>query len=205
MKKNRMMRLASILLVCVLLTTSVISGTFAKYTTTASGTSTARVAKWGFNTETITVELFAKQYKDPSDTDITVNSSETVVAPGTKNEVTITLIPDAQVAPEVDYHFEASVASGSSNADLLNKLVWKFNGGSELTFSQLQTAIATAYNDNYEAGNLPAKTFTVSWEWPFEVGADDAEIAANDAADTTLGNGSASLAIVFSFTAEQID
>ena len=31
MKKNKMMRLAAILLVCVLMTTSVISGTFAKY------------------------------------------------------------------------------------------------------------------------------------------------------------------------------
>ena len=48
MKKNRMMRLASILLVCVLLTTSVISGTFAKYTTSVSSEDKARVAYWGF-------------------------------------------------------------------------------------------------------------------------------------------------------------
>ncbi|MFR0985955.1 MAG: hypothetical protein ACLSFZ_04975 [Frisingicoccus sp.] len=45
MKKNRMMRLASSLLVLTLLTTCVISGTFAKYTTQAGGSDTARVAK----------------------------------------------------------------------------------------------------------------------------------------------------------------
>lgn len=47
MRKNRMMRTASGLLVAVLLTTSVISGTFAKYTTKGSVNDTARVAKFG--------------------------------------------------------------------------------------------------------------------------------------------------------------
>ena len=47
MKKNKMMRLASAVLVCTLLTTSVISGTFAKYTSTSSASDNARVAKWG--------------------------------------------------------------------------------------------------------------------------------------------------------------
>jgi len=47
MKKNKMLRMASALLVLTLLTTSVIGGTFAKYTTTAKANDTARVAKWG--------------------------------------------------------------------------------------------------------------------------------------------------------------
>lgn len=56
MKKNKMMRLASCLLVAILLTTSVISGTFAKYTTSSTGTDSARVATWGFqDTASITL------------------------------------------------------------------------------------------------------------------------------------------------------
>ena len=47
MKKNKMMRLASCLLVLVMLSTSMISGTFAKYVTTGSAEDTARVAKFG--------------------------------------------------------------------------------------------------------------------------------------------------------------
>ena len=43
MKKNKMMRLASFLLIAVLLTTSVISGTFAKYVTTDAQWDSARV------------------------------------------------------------------------------------------------------------------------------------------------------------------
>jgi hypothetical protein len=67
MKKNKMMRLASLLLVCVLLTTSVISGTFAKYTTSYTANDTARVAKWGFDQATLSFDLFAATYDDSVD------------------------------------------------------------------------------------------------------------------------------------------
>ena len=67
MKKNKMMRIASVLLVAVLLSTCVISGTFAKYTSSATSTDTATVAKWditvedvelGATTETFTFDIF---------------------------------------------------------------------------------------------------------------------------------------------------
>ena len=65
MKKNKMMRVASFLLVAVLLSTSVISGTFAKYVTEGSAEDVARVAKFGV---TITADgaLFADTYKTTS-------------------------------------------------------------------------------------------------------------------------------------------
>ena len=44
MKKNKMMRIASVLLVAVILTTCAISGTFAKYVTSGNGSDNARVA-----------------------------------------------------------------------------------------------------------------------------------------------------------------
>ena len=111
MKKNRMMRLASGLLVAVLMTTSVISGTFAKYVTTASASDTARVAKFGV---VVTAEgsLFGETYlKTNADTPgaddadkatITVESSNEnkVVAPGTKNDEGITATITG--TPEVD-------------------------------------------------------------------------------------------------------
>lgn len=49
MKKNIMMRLSAVLLVAVLLTTCVISGTWAKYTKTGAADETARVAAFGVN------------------------------------------------------------------------------------------------------------------------------------------------------------
>lgn len=115
MKKNKMMRLASTLLVAVLLTTSVISGTFAKYVTTNSGADTARVAKFGvcvtvnddlglFDTE------YAKEDANYTGT-LSVKSSteDQVVAPGTKGSMTFTITGKPEVATRV------SIAFGQNN------------------------------------------------------------------------------------------
>lgn len=96
MKKNTMMRVASALLVAVLLTTCAISGTFAKYVTSADVNDSARVAKWGVAV-TATGSLFENQYandgeveKDKGGNDISYtvvsSASDDVVAPGTAKE-----------------------------------------------------------------------------------------------------------------------
>lgn len=107
MKKNKMMRLASVMMVMTLMTTSVISGTFAKYVTTASGTNTARVAKWGVQISGMADTLFAKTYAKDATTDIvnTVEATEKVVAPGTKNDtgVSFSLTGTPEVAVKIDF------------------------------------------------------------------------------------------------------
>lgn len=96
MKKNKMMRIASVLLIAALLSTSVISGTFAKYVTKTSAGDSARVAKFGVTLGTGGT-LFGKQYQkhDTTDTEIPGSISDTVivdasiddkiVAPGTSS------------------------------------------------------------------------------------------------------------------------
>lgn len=115
MKKNRMMRLASVLLVCVLLTTSVISGTFAKYVTADSGSDSATVAKWGVTVTGIANTLFANTYAKDSETAITntVSATQDLVAPGTKNEqgVTFSLTGTPEVA--VNVKIEVTDAAGT--------------------------------------------------------------------------------------------
>ena len=109
MKKNTMMRIASILLVVTLLSTCVISGTFAKYVTKAEGKDAARVAKWGVLVSVEGDSAFKTQYEtDETGTnaypgefsvvanadydlidaalDPTTSGAERVVAPGTKGE-----------------------------------------------------------------------------------------------------------------------
>ena len=90
MKKNKMMRLASFLLIAVLLTTSIISGTFAKYVTEGSATDTARVAKFGVVIDA-SGSLFSNSYVNAAGGNtpatsgtLTVSAAENVVAPGTK-------------------------------------------------------------------------------------------------------------------------
>lgn len=114
MKKNKMMRLASVLLVCVLLTTSVISGTFAKYVTTAEGTDSARVAKWGVTItmsgdDTIFKSVYAKDDTTPGLTltnsvEAATNGStqDKVVAPGTTGSTTFSITGTPEVAVKLD-------------------------------------------------------------------------------------------------------
>jgi hypothetical protein len=100
MKKNKMMRLASVLLVLTLLSTSIISGTFAKYVSTGKASDTARVAKWGVVVNT-SGTLYSNAYYVAKNNypaspwsssygadNITVASragEDNVVAPGTTN------------------------------------------------------------------------------------------------------------------------
>lgn len=94
MKKNRMMRLASLLLVLTLATTSILSGTFAKYVTTGEVSDSARVAKFGVEVSA-SGNLFSSTYYSTNGTStssgagdtITVQGEENakVVAPGTTN------------------------------------------------------------------------------------------------------------------------
>ena len=200
MKKNNVMRIASALLVAVLLTTCAISGTFAKYTTSFSGNSAARVAKWGFTDPTnVTFDLFADTYNNGA---IASQGDDNVIAPGASGEFSITLVQaeDAEKT-EVAYAFNVDIiAEDGTDTDLLNKIVWTFNGTENMTFAQLQDAI-DELDGEYLPGQAPAvTTIEISWEWLFHVD----ETA--DTSDTVLGQaGTADVSITFTFSATQIE
>ncbi len=106
MKKNKIMRVASVLLILTLLRTCALSSTFAKYTTAATASDSARVAKWGVTAQ-VTGGAFSKTYKDPKDTEITVSSSteENLLAPGTSGTfggVEVSGIPEVDVNIDIN-------------------------------------------------------------------------------------------------------
>ena len=121
MKKNKMMRLASAMMVLTLMSTSVISGTFAKYVTSDSATDTARVAKWGVEV-TASGTLFAETYKKtvntPGDGNASVSvksngaAGDNVVAPGTQNDegITFAITGTPEVDVQVDVDVDDSIA-----------------------------------------------------------------------------------------------
>ena len=196
MKKNNVMRIASALLVAVLLTTCAISGTFAKYTTTASGDTSARVAKWGFGTATeIEFDLFSDNYNDV----VVGTDGALVVAPGTTGTADIVLIADEDAAAtEVAYTFEVDVAIEADDDALLDKLQWKLNDGTYGDFDALVAAINDLFEDQYNPGDeAPDATFTIGWKWDFESG--------DDTGDTNLGAGDdVNVTVTISFTATQV-
>lgn len=117
MKKNTMMRLASFLLVAVLMSSSVISGTFAKYVTAGSAKDSARVAAFGVVINTVSESDFAKSYAKHDSTynisEITVNANDKVVAPGTSSadvngDVTFSITGTPEVAVELKFEVVAT-------------------------------------------------------------------------------------------------
>ena len=171
MKKNRMMRLASILLVCVLLSTSVISGTFAKYVSEATGTSTATVAKWNVTVDDVKLDSTSKEFEfdlfktildtDPQDADADDEVAANLIAPGTKGSFDIVLKNDSEVDAEYAISFDVDDAGVP--------LKFKVNGEEleDIDFTRIDMGASA--------------TVKVEWEWTFYV--DEAA----DKVDTELG------------------
>ena len=227
MKKNVMMRIASFLLIAVLLTTCAISGTYAKYVTSASGSDTARVAKWGVQIATTTQGLFKDQYEN----DETIGSTaigagfsvdsedgKFVVAPGTNGSVQFSISGQPEVAVDVTIDMTVTkdvvipkdtVVAGTPLAAPYTPVVFTLNNGiSDIasgTLAQIESALE-AESTQYGANTNLAKTYTLSWAWA---------INGNNDADTYLGNVAAGtvtdantitdIVYAFTITVTQID
>ena len=217
MKKNRMMRLASVLLVCVLLTTSVISGTFAKYTTAVASEDTARVARWGFEATTMDItDLFDVIYTHDVNGNTVISSveGEDVIAPGTEGDATFAFYYDSDngEAPEVAYQFTVSVDGSECDPTIANNgsIQWKLDNGDWGDWGTLLENIKALSGNasgskRYEANDIPEAfatkddSHTIAWQWIFENN--------NDVTDTTLGNADplADVTLKITVSATQID
>lgn len=222
MKKNKMMRLAAVLLVCVLLSTSVIGGTFAKYTTTATASDNARVAKWGVTVTNTQGSMFVKEYEsdsksaDPAYTANTVIAAADVVAPGTTKENLTDLVVNGtpEVAVRVTYDATLTLENWTVDSGEYCPIVFTVEGteykidGTSITDvatlkSKVEAAIEACSKDY--AANVKIENGTdaptVSWSWPYSTSTD------NDKKDTSLGDAAtpATIKLEVKVTATQID
>lgn len=229
MRKNKMMRAASVLLVAVMLTTCVISGTFAKYTTSATGNDTARVARWGFGTTQVQFDnLFSSTYKyvNTSGNSVSSSNNDSVIAPGTSGSARFQFkLADNSKKPEVAYNFTVST-SGSSIDETIksnNNIKWALTtsdtaptsgdnewGNWDALIAEIQNLAGTSATQEtncktakYEAGNTPDmvnNTYCVHWMWDF---GDDSSVSG----DNAMGNATtlAEVTLKITITATQID
>ena len=227
MKKNIMMRLASFLLVAVLISTSAISGTYAKYVTADTATDVARVAKWGVEviaTDTAFGHFYYGEaggygihttYEASTDS-VASGNGEKVIAPGTNGNMTnIALSGTPEVDVKVTYTANVTLAGwevvGVNKYCPLkitvNGVVYQIALGTDAAKleADVEAAIAS-YTKEYEAGTdlstVGADALAVSWEWPYESGHDDADTAlGNQAADGSA----ATITLEVTCTVTQID
>lgn len=171
MKKNVMMRLASFLLVAVLISTTAISGTYAKYVTSGTGSDSARVAAWGVD---VTAEgtSFAEEYdgvsdgNDAADTanvtvrcDLDLSEIDKLVAPGTKGDMAaIGLTGEPEVDVKVTYSADVQLTGWSVNVDKDNDGV---NDGEKYYCPLIIYINGTPY---YAAGAESADAFAATIE-----------------------------------------
>lgn len=218
MKKTKFMRAALLLLVLTLITSCFVGGTFAKYTTKAEGSDSARVAKFGVSV-TGNGTLFAKSYEktDAAFTETnSVVSTENVVAPGTSGEMTkMTLTGTPEVAVRVSYTGEAKLDGWMVNDAFYCPLVVKVNeteikmDDTQITsaekFAEAINNAIKGYSKVYKAGTdlstIPNDSLAISWSWGFD---------GNDVKDTVLGNAAAdnnasSITVKVTTTVTQID
>ena len=211
MKKNVIMRAACVVLVLTLLSTCMISGTFAKYVTEAPDvTDGARVAKWGVTANVAAADLFKSAYKDAP---VAYNNAETgdaitvwastetdLVAPGTNNTQANAIVVAGTPEVDVSVEYTATVAltGWTINTDeFYCPLVFTVNGTeikqdatndtAEKLADALEAAItglSATYDANTDLSAEANNNVTIAWSWDF----DDSGAGTNDAKDTALGN-----------------
>lgn len=220
MKKNKMMRIASVLLVAVILTTCAISGTFAKYVTSGNGSDSARVAKFGV-TVNGTADTFKKTYaKDDTSSTLAANtvvSTEDVVAPGTSGSMaafTITGTPEVAVRVE----FEGTLELGDKWVDSASAYYCPievtvgdttFKGtdyDSAVLFEAAVNAKIATYSKDYAAGkdlsSIGADAPAISWKWAFE---DNDDVKDTYLGDQAAAGNAAEISLAVAATVTQID
>ncbi|MCQ2516245.1 MAG: hypothetical protein MJ094_05220 [Saccharofermentans sp.] len=231
MKKNIMMRTASGLLIAVMLTSSIISGTLAKYTTSGSSTDSARVAHFGVTVSGAGDTAFATEYNTDNGTPysytgtLSVKSSTTdkVIAPGTTGNlaaISVSGTPEVAVAVTYVADFEIGV-----DAD------WTVGTGDEAQFycpivitvgdhvyygrdytsaQQFEEVVESAIESDLSRTYAPlttisAATQAITWAWPYEANTTyDRQV---DEFDTALGNATtpATISLAVTATVTQID
>ena len=209
MKKNTMMRVASALMVAVLLTTCAISGTFAKYTTADSGSDFARVAKFGVAIEADSFGMFETDYETDDDAatfegDYSVSSAaddrDDVLAPGTSGsfaDIAITGTPEVAVDVAIDATVAVSdnwIVAGDFYCPVVVTVgTEKISGLDYTTAADFAAAIdakiegkSAQYAPNTDLSAEYATTnLDLAWAWAFE-GEEGGK--QTDVKDTALGD-----------------
>lgn len=189
-----MVRIVAILAVTMMFTLCFVGGTFAKYTSSSTGTDSATVAKWDIKvnsvniatTDTFTFDLF----KTITDSDLSSAETDmdpvdgTIIAPGTSGKFDIVIKNDSQV--NATYAIDYSVTNTNSIP---------------VQFSVDGTTWKTDINELDVTGVAidmgATTTVTVQWKWIFD---------GDDVIDTNLGSAAtATLKVDAKVTATQVD
>ncbi|MDD6807877.1 MAG: hypothetical protein PUD72_05465 [Oscillospiraceae bacterium] len=216
MKKNIAMRVASLILMCTIVSSCFVGSTFAKYTSSASGSSNATVAKWdvkvnGTNVNSVnpaTFNLFDKStvyqlagidtgtnasgWTKNDDANVKDGSDRAIVAPGTWGVVSFQVTNNSDV--------KATYAVVISALSTTLPLEFSTDGETWTSASSITPLPYNLGSGTLEIGDSTGETVNLYWRWLFDI-SDDANTA-----DTGLGvTGTATCNITVNAEFTQVD
>lgn len=197
-KKSVIARVGVMAAALTLATTSLMSGTLAKYTTTVNGVATAIVAQWSPSVlvddekkgQTFTIKLndYVNGYQGDTVAHDTENDDDYYLAPGVKGTIPITIDMGAELGVDTVYQVEIAAHDGTGEGDVdATNMAMRIPGHMKFTCS------VGSYNNSVTVGSAPATvvkgviankykmgdtsfgvstpgyaTVDIGFEWPFE-------------------------------------
>lgn len=202
MKNNKTVKFMALVLFVTILAIILVSGTYAKYTTSATGSDTATVAKWSIklgnediakSTEkTFTIDLFSTTTNTDGSEEKNVKKTDgSLIAPGTMGSFTLlSLKNESEVNAKYSVTYTLANESGVP-------LEFTTNKDDESSWKSDFTAVNVS--NEALATDATATTATVYWRWAFT------KDTARDTSDTTLGTTTPTVTLTAKIDVEQAD
>ena len=201
MKNNKLAKFMALVLLVTLLAVILVSGTYAKYTTSATGSDSATVARWNItlNGEDISKgtqkTLKLGLFDTINDTDFTSRESDVTagkIAPGTTGKFEI-----AKLINNSDVNAQYKITYSIDNN---NNIPLEFSKDQNAADSEWKSLSEFSMNDFVALAKDSTEgvsTGTIYWRWKFERN--------DDSADTDFGINTPEVVVTATITVEQVD
>ena len=205
-RDSKVVKFAIIVLALTMIALILVSGTYAKYTSSASATTTARVAKWDIllngknidEVQTVDIDLFNTILEDDGSAEESAEdvkkgtAAEKIIAPGTSGEFALKLKNQSEVKAEYSMTFSLTNSNNiplefsSDNGETWTKDITTFKVGDPAPTVLAQGAETTELK--------------IKWRWAFtgtqSQNYQEGTGAQTDATDTALGKAGTATAVV---------
>ena len=203
MKRNKLFILGICTVMVALVSLSLVSVTWAKYTSSISGEDQARVAKWSVLFEdkdaatesSFTVDLFGtiKDTDGSAESDVSSANLDKVIAPGTQGSFEFNLENKSEVTAAYAVDFTVTNANNIPVQFRIADGEWK-NSIDDL---DIPFDNSDAPTSNPLAAKTGTASFTIEWRWIYN---------GVDSTDTALGTaGTATIKVEVDVTFTQVD
>ena len=193
MRKNRLFILGIFTVMVALVSLTLVSNTWARYTSTVSGSDSAKVAKWdveytgngattdGGVTEVTNINFDVFNTIKSTDGSAEANTAADKLAPGTQGSFEFTVQNKSEVNATCDVTFTSALTNGGTAYSDHTPVEFTLKEGSTTLATSTNLADFDAKINEVALAQGASKTYTIEWKWV--IGDTDAL----KAKDTALG------------------